>query len=170
MTSLFAPALVALMATTLFAAASPASAAPAPEAADEHCVVLVGSSENGEASPVLETVCAPSRAQAHSALDALAPHEVSASTLLITLYADPDYRGEATSIYGSAGPCDRAGYELHLNAYWGTRVSSARGTTACNTATFYNRANNYSRTFSLPVGFLGTTLGDNVGKIQVFRR
>ncbi|MEE2037095.1 hypothetical protein Q8791_07660 [Nocardiopsis sp. CT-R113] len=49
-------------------------------------------------------------------------------------------------------------------------MSSAGGTSACNTATFFNRAGTYSRTFPLPVAFLGTTLGDNVGKVQVYRR
>ncbi len=171
--TLVATAAAALMAASLFATASPASAEAAPQAANEHCAVLIGPSENGEASPVLETVCAPTGARIHSELAAFATHTVSSNDLLITLWEDANYTGSKTNIYGSAGPCDSAGYELHLNTTfpwsWGNRVSSAQGTTECDTADFTTQSNTYARTYNLPTPGLNSTLNDNVGKIHVFK-
>lgn len=80
-----------------------------------------------------------------------------------------DYGGNRTNIYGSAGPCDTAGYRIVPDFYWQTHLTSAAGFAFCNTARFTNRALTYARTFGLPVPYLGALLNDNVGKIQVYR-
>lgn len=75
----------------------------------------------------------------------------ASSDLLMTWFEHIDYGGNRTNIYGSAGPCDTAGYRIVPDFYWQTHLTSAAGFAFCNTARFTNRALTYARTFGLPV-------------------
>ncbi|WP_157420316.1 hypothetical protein [Actinomadura kijaniata] len=150
-------------------------AAHAETKADRYCAVLVGKATGGKPSPVLARACdgtsaANARAKMLQASKDGPQATALAATLLMTWYANTDYRVPATSVYGSAGPCDSAGYRLRPDSYWSRNLSSARGSGSCNTARFANIAGTYSRTFALPVPYLGSALNDNVGTIWVYYR
>lgn len=92
------------------------------------------------------------------------------SDLLMTWFSDSDYNGSYTNIYGSAGPCDSAGYKITPSSWWQNNMSSVGGTTQCNIARFYTRSKTYAESQLLPTHYLGSTLNDNVGMVQVYRR
>lgn len=93
---------------------------------------------------------------------------VAASDLLMTWFTDRDYGGGQTDVFGYEGTCDTAGYRLAPNSYWRVRLSSAAGFGQCNYADFVNIAKNYADGFGLPIDYIGNTLNDNVGTIQVY--
>jgi hypothetical protein len=152
----------------------------------QYCATLVGrSTVQGEASPVLARVCSTvSPEEARTNMLRVAEQEQAqagpgaqditplSSDLLMTWFSDADYGGDRDDIYGSAGPCDSGGYELHPKTWfpweWGNIISSAAGTETCDTADFITQSGTYGQTFILPVPFLGPTLNDNVGIIRTW--
>lgn len=90
------------------------------------------------------------------------------SDLLMTWWADINFGGNHTAIYGSAGPCDSAGYRITPNSYWQTHISSISGAGQCNEVDLTTRSLNYADDFALSVGYIGSTLNDNVGRVQVY--
>lgn len=98
--------------------------------------------------------------------------------LLMTWYENAQcnqYKsGNSTNIYaggiiGGGDTCDSAGYKLSPNYYWAFHISSAKGHGYCTKARFTNTEENYAATFALPVNYIGRSLNDDVGIIQVYR-
>lgn len=176
-----AAAAVVMAAATSATASSPTGS---PAAQPSYCAVLVGKAQasNG-VSPTLSRGCSNiSRRDAaiqmmtnrsgHSAPQQVVPYK---GALLMTWYRDINYAGPSTDIYaggviGGGDTCDSAGYRLSPNYYWAYNLTSAKGHGACNIARFYNIANNFARTYSLPCHYVGISLNDNVGHIQVWHR
>lgn len=168
-----------LLAMFLAAPASAATSATAPPtkpsgaAPVQYCAMLVGRAPSPTAdSPVLSEACstqspAAAKAQLRSAQGQLAP---ASSDLLGTWFADSNFNGNRTNIYGGAGPCDSAGYRIVPNGYWQTNMSSIAGFGTCNAARLTTRSLTYATTFfPLPSSFIGFVLNDNVGRVQYYR-
>ncbi|MFD6290146.1 hypothetical protein [Streptomyces sp. NPDC060205] len=161
----------------LLATAPAGEAATAKSAADpKACVVLVGKTPaEGGASPELYRYCSDKSAadaRAHLASSqvlAKTGGKSAQATLLMLWSKNTDYRNPTTFIYGDDGPCDSSGYSLHPDDYWSHNISSAQGVGTCTVARFHNRSSTYAATFRLPVPYLGASLNDNVGLIQVWR-
>lgn len=155
--------------------ALPVSTAAAQEAEQaEFCAVLLEpTSAPGTPSEVRASACSDvSREEAHSKLYPGGTQARAAGDVLImSWYEGADYSDDSNDVYGTA-PCDSAGYEMHpdTSAFfsWGRVMSSARGYNSCNVADFTTIDNTHKETFLLPVGNLGNTLNDNVGKIHVW--
>jgi len=146
-----------------------------PEVPPKYSVFLVGKAPSPEEeSPVLAAYHSDeSMDEARAGLASAQGGEVAASDLLMIWYSEVDYRGASAEIRGSAGPCDRSGYRLDTSnatfGIWGKILSSARrGVGQCNTARFFNRMMTYSEMMSLPTNYVGDTLNDNVGRIDVY--
>ena len=159
------------------AVAAPSDDQSGANASGRYCVEVYGqATTSGRVSPLQYRHCSnKSRSDARASLSSAEARQAigakaAASTLLMTWFADRDYRGASTDVYGSAGPCDTAGYKLTLSWTWSGRISSAGGTTACNIARFYNGAKTFAESQILPTPYLGSRLNDNVSMIQVYRR
>jgi hypothetical protein len=167
-----------LVSATAIVAVAVLHAGNAVAAADgPYCAILVGKAPAGKESPVLAQVCSDtSAAQAESMM--LAKAGVPASTLLMTMFENVDYNSFALpgpgnarkDVFGSAGPCDSAGYRLGVDIWWSVRVSSILGANNCNVARVYNQALNDADDFGMRLFERGTWLerfNDNVGRFQV---
>ncbi|TYP86445.1 hypothetical protein [Blastococcus xanthinilyticus] len=164
------------LAMGVLAVSTPAVAAP-PE---RHCAVLLSSTEvdaNGD-SVVLAEACAstPSRATAamQSRQRAQGSGQVSAaaaSTVLMTWYANDNYVGNSTLIYGSSGTCDYTGYRVSPNSYWNNNIRSIRGAGNCNYVVLTDITTNPDkvRTSCLPMARLPYGL-DRVSRTQIARK
>ncbi|CAM4028472.1 hypothetical protein GCM10009799_36010 [Nocardiopsis rhodophaea] len=165
--------------------ASPSANADVASNSDEpYCAILVGKASGDGPSPVIASACSPtSEKDARNRMMRAAERTQArtqgsesstklSSDLLMTWFEDANYGTPKADIYGDAGPCDSAGYELHPSTTWpwswGNSISSAAGTETCDTADFVSQSNTYARTFNLPVPFIGNTLNDNVGTIRVW--
>ncbi|MBC8092807.1 MAG: hypothetical protein H7Y15_12870 [Pseudonocardia sp.] len=154
----------------------PAAAHEARQSSEnQFCVMVVGKpADSTSPSPELYHYCSTKSiddARAHLASPtarAELGRTVAASDLLMTWFTDRDYGGGQTDIFGYEGTCDTAGYRLAPNSYWRVRISSAAGFAQCNYADFVNIAKNYADGFGLPINYIGNTLNDNVGTIQVY--
>lgn len=157
--------LLGLVGVTGAAAATPA----------HDCVVVVGKAANPtQLSPVLFQYCSSiseSDAMAHltspQVKSQLGSNAVNSSDLLMTWFVDADFMNTSTNIFGSAGPCDSAGYRIAPDPFWANNLSSAAGTSQCNEATFTTQSLTFAETHPLPTN-LTSTLNDNVGLIHVF--
>lgn len=170
------------VAGSVLASGSVASAASGPstgaEAANptQFCVVVLGEAVSAKQdSPVLYQNCATSAAVASSRLAAARVPKAGGGTvtpqssdLLMTWWADINLGGNHTQIYGSAGPCDSAGYRVKPNDYWQTHISSISGAGQCNEVELTTRSLTYADDFGLPIRYIGSTLNDNVGLVKVY--
>lgn len=175
------PAAAAHGASRVELAVTSADTAPAasmvrlePNAAGQHCVVVVGRSVGSTPAPELYRYCtASSREDAQQHLQSTEAQSaigarMAAGNLLMTWYSDANYGGSSTDLYGYYGTCDSAGYRLEPDAWWRTNISSAYGWGGCTWADFVN-SSDVSARFQLPVPNLGGAHNDNVKYIQVFR-
>lgn len=169
-------AIVAALALSTVCAASANAAA----GARTYCVMVVGASASpSAASPVEYSYCsaissADARAHMNSRQGAksLTPSSAQSTDLLMTWFTDIDYGssvGNPTDIFGSAGPCDSAGYRIAPSDYWASNMSSIKGNGNCNTVRLTTRSGTYSETRSLDANQLGGTLNDNVGLTNVYQ-
>lgn len=173
----------AAVAGSVLASGSVASAATGPstgaaKAAEpaRFCVVVLGEAGSAKQdSPVLYQNCAASAAEASSRLAAARVPRAGGGTvtplssdLLMTWWADIGLGGNYSAIYGSSGTCDSAGYRITPNSYWQTHLTSISGGGQCNEVDVYTRSLTYADDFALPVGYIGSTLNDNVGRVQVY--
>lgn len=157
------------------AATGPSTGAGVPDPA-QFCVVVLGEAMGAKQdSPVLYQHCAASAAEASSRLVAARVPRAGGGTvtplssdLLMTWWTDLNFGGNYSAIYGSSGTCDSAGYRITPSSYWQTRLSSITGGGQCNEVDVYARSLTYADDFALPVGYIGNTLNDNVGRVQVY--
>ena len=131
---------VGLVLVTSAAPHRAAAADPAPQRAEQHCVVVLDKLQPGATSSrVVSRRCAdsPEAAQLSSAAD-VAPQ---ATTLLLVLYQDLNYGGPSTRIEGSAGPCDTAGYGFSNLGSWRNRISSFKRFNWCQRVQGFDAVN-----------------------------
>jgi hypothetical protein len=164
------------------AAASTGQAAAAPEG--RYCAVQLGKAPAGEASPVVAQACSDtSLAAAKATMDsryqattrARGQTAVAASVVLIYMYQHVNYnrgsQGAMTTIYVPEN-CDTAGYRFEPTQWWKDNVSSVLGgTSRCNTARVYNKAQTSSAVYKIHLEGAGSWLGaysDNVHHFQVY--
>ncbi|MFE7777044.1 hypothetical protein ACFU5O_24760 [Streptomyces sp. NPDC057445] len=135
-------------------------------ASETHCSVVVDKVKPGETvSKVVSRRCftgPDSAARARAALPTAA-----AETQLMTWAEHADYGGAYTHIYGSAGPCDSAGYSFRPNSWWSSRLSSFLVHGGCNKSYLSGPRGNGSFTGSVP--YVGGTLNDAVTYIKIWR-
>ncbi|MCX4582919.1 hypothetical protein [Streptomyces sp. NBC_01481] len=156
-------------AACLVALGTPASAAagtPGGAASETHCVIVVDKVKPGETvSKVVPRGCftgSESAARAEAAVPVAA-----AETHLMTWAEHADYGGAYTHIYGSAGPCDSAGYSFRPGSWWSSRLSSFLVEGGCNKSYLSGPRGNGS--FDSDVPYVGDTLNDAVTYIKVWR-
>jgi hypothetical protein len=94
--------------------------------AERQCAVVVSKASAGKQSRVVGARCGdPATLKAF----------VQSSTPIVHLFADINFGGENTIVYGDAGPCDLAGYQITLlggfSIWWAHNLSSYRLYSAC---------------------------------------
>ncbi|MBN6034053.1 hypothetical protein [Amycolatopsis sp. 195334CR] len=148
----------------------------------QYCSWLVGPAPaDGGVSPVLANECSdvsPEDAQERMRT-AASQGSTAARTALVDVpimywYEHTDFnnmggaKGEFTTIFGSAGPCDGAGYRVEPTYWWKHNLSSIIGGSNCDFARLTNIALNSSQEFGI-AGYYARYLGgfhDNVGLTQ----
>lgn len=157
------------------AATPPPTSGPSAKGEARYCVIVLGKSDNVNSdSPVLYENCATSDAEAKGHLNnarvakASGGFVTASSDLLMTWWADVNYDGYYTAIYGAAGTCDSAGYRVTPSSYWQVNITGITGAGQCNEADVISRSLTYADDFALPVAYIGDTLNDNVGRVQIY--
>lgn len=167
----------ALLIAVQFVAFAPGALAAQPVAGQgQDCVIVLGEQTAASVdSPVIYESCSPSSAESAQDLNnaRIASEDggyvaAASSDLLMTWWADINYGGGKTTIYGSQGTCDSAGYRITPTSYWQVRISSITGGGQCDAVDVTSRSLTYADDFLLPVKYIGNTLNDNVGRIQVY--
>jgi hypothetical protein len=153
--------------------AGTATAGPAPS---HNCVVVVDKPMTPDGiSPEIYSYCslesmtdALSHLSAAQAAGQLGPRVVDSSDLLMTWFQDVNFQGDSTNIFGGAGPCDTAGYRVAPDSFWASNLTALAGTQQCTHVDLTTQSKTFADDFSLPVGFIGNTLNDNVGLTHVY--
>ncbi|WP_133914345.1 hypothetical protein [Streptomyces sp. NBC_00582] len=163
-------ALALASAALLAAVGSPALAAPgaaAPSAASTatHCVLVLDEVKAGEQVSDVQSYSCFSGPGASARAAAAVPR--AAQTELMTWSEHADWGGEYTKVYGSAGPCDAAGYSFNPNSYWSTHLSSLLVDGGCTKAFLSGPRGN--GTFGRSIPYVGDTLNDAVTYIKIWR-
>lgn len=165
-----------LAATTVLSLSTSGAASAEPSyPRGDYCAVLVGKAPSkNENSPVLAEHCS-NVSQDHARKNlmiAAGEIGISSDTKLMTWYEHRSYNryndGATTTIYGSDGHCDTAGYRVEPNWWWNDEISSISGTWYCNKARITNQERTDARTFDLPANYI-YEYNDDVGVIWVFR-
>ncbi|MFE9019277.1 hypothetical protein ACFYNL_11995 [Streptomyces sp. NPDC007808] len=159
-------ALALASAACVLAVGSPALAAgTAPTATTTHCVLVLDEVKAGERVSDVSSYKCFKGADASARAAAAAPR---AQTELMTWAEHADYGGTYTKVYGSAGPCDSAGYSFSPNSYWSTHLSSFLLDGGCNRSFLSGPRGNGSFS-SRSVSYVGDTLNDAVSYIKIWR-
>lgn len=152
-----------------------ASATTEPAQATTHCATVVSDQLDQNGNSV---VVGPMRCSSTSQ-DALAQSRKStastngaastqAYTLLLTEYKDAGYGGGVLyDYYGTAGPCDSAGYHLVNYVQVELSVSSMQGFNNCNFVRINDEQFHYG-TFGLPLYYVGDEWNDDLVALQVY--
>ena len=153
--------------------------APSAERAPGNCVVLIDRvDENTGESRELFSTCAPTIEEAQAQLFSPSTQSRIASTGAVALASAPimewwkdlNYTGERTIVYGAAGPCDWAGYNMNPSSYWAANITSIRGYGSCTKADLAGRYNTgFLNGAWLPIGYVGAALNDNVGYVHTYQ-
>ncbi|MFE1441085.1 hypothetical protein [Streptomyces sp. NPDC058739] len=160
-------ALALASAACLLAVGSPVLAAPAaPAATTTHCVLVLDEVRAGESASDVSSYRCFEGADA-SARAAAAVPRAAAQTELMTWAEHADYGGTYTKVYGSAGPCDSAGYSFSPNSYWSTHLSSFLLDGGCTKAFLSGPRGN--GTFGRSASYVGDTLNDAVTYVKIWR-
>ncbi|MFI9453553.1 hypothetical protein [Amycolatopsis sp. NPDC052450] len=166
---------VATLAFASLCGTSASAATVSDDSTGRYCAWVVGPAQNGDVSPVLAKSCSEvSPAAAAAGLtsqgDGHAISAIAEATPLMYWYSNGNYNrnaaGSMTTIYGSAGPCDSAGYRVEPDSYWKANMSSILGDNNCRYAHVTNRALNSAHDFNIDFGAEGAYLGgwdNNVG-------
>jgi hypothetical protein len=177
---------LASLALGFAAAPAAASTGQAASAAPEgrYCAVQLGKAPAGEASPVVAQACSDtSLAAAKATMDsryqattrARGETAVAADVALMYMYQNVNYnrdsQGLMTGVYVAAN-CDTAGYRFEPTQWWKDNVSSVLGgTSRCNTARIYDKAQTASAVYRIHLEGDGRWLGgysDDVHHFQVY--
>jgi hypothetical protein len=165
--------IVALLWTSFFLTASPASAAPSNSPA-RFCAVLLGEAvdDNGSNVVVAESCSNRSAADAERGLTSASRVSTTAAVaaapvLLMRWYQNANYGGYSKAFYGSYGTCDSAGYTFYADKYWSVNLSSITGSGRCTRVqAAHGGGTNYYLQLSAPS--LPALLNDNVYFVRVY--
>ncbi|GAB3295823.1 hypothetical protein GCM10027563_37520 [Parasphingorhabdus pacifica] len=122
------------------------------------CATMVGEAPPSGNSPVLAEACSEvSPEDAATKMRAEYAEQTGGAESVATMADLPlmhwyehgnfnrDLAGAMTTIYGSAGTCDTAGYRVEPAAWWQDNLSSIFGDGSCAYADITNRALNYTK-------------------------
>lgn len=149
-----------------------AHAAPA-KSGTRHCGVLLAKVRPGEtSSKVLKEACSSSQAGMAKALG------VQEDVILLSLFKDADFQGDAKNWLGADGPCDSAGYaipNLHTTLPWNSFDDSIsswyQGTAFCNYVNFWSDPYYSGKHVAWPhytsVSYVGDYINDQTSSISV---
>ncbi|MEU1041385.1 hypothetical protein [Streptomyces sp. NPDC005907] len=162
-------ALALASAACLLTVGSPAlaasGAAAGTSAKPTHCVLVLDEVKTGESASDVDSYTCFSGSDASSRAAAAVP--AAAQTELMTWAEHASYGGTYTKVYGSAGPCDAAGYSFSPNNYWSANLSSFLIDGGCNKSFLRGPRGNGSFTGDVP--YVGDTLNDAVTYVKIWR-